>query len=98
MLATAANTQQLDGEQIHAGLTNVAQVSPQPVLVRPEHVQIANDGLSAEVESCIYQGERYLLELRLRDGQRLSAFHCAPLQQQQAISVRLNQGWRLETP
>lgn len=98
MLATTANAQQLNGAELHAGLTEGNNALCQPVLVRPEHVQIANEGLSAEVESCIYQGERYLLELRLRDGQRLSAFHCAPLQQQQAISVRLNQGWRLETP
>ncbi|CAI8802177.1 ABC transporter ATP-binding protein [Kosakonia sp. YIM B13611] len=95
MLATPAGVQQLDGAQMHAGLAHTGAASHQPVLVRPEHVQVTRDGLSAEVQSCIYQGERYLLDLRLRDGQTLSAFHHAPLQRKQAVAVRLMQGWRL---
>ncbi|MEQ4454303.1 ABC transporter ATP-binding protein [Kosakonia sp. YIM B13605] len=97
MLATPAGTQQLDGAQMHTGLAYAGADPRQPVLVRPEHVQVTSGGLSAEVESCIYQGERYLLDLRLRDGQTLSAFHHAPLQRKQAVAVRLTQGWRLET-
>ncbi|WP_039055034.1 ABC transporter ATP-binding protein [Enterobacter sp. Bisph1] len=97
MLATSASAQQLDGAQLHTGLTESDRTSHQPVLVRPEHVQITDEGLSAEVQSCIYQGERYLLELRLRDGQSLSAFHFAPLPAYQTVCVRLKQGWRLET-
>lgn len=57
---------------------------------------MAQDGLYAEVESCIYQGERYLLALRLADGQQLTAFHPSPLEAQQAVAVRLHRGWRLE--
>jgi iron(III) transport system ATP-binding protein len=48
------------------------------------------------VESCIYQGERYLLALRLADGQGLTAFHHAALHPQQSVCVRLLQGWKLE--
>ncbi|MEJ8322924.1 ABC transporter ATP-binding protein [Kosakonia sacchari] len=97
MLATPAGTQQLDGAQMHAGLAHTGTDPHQPVLIRPEHVQVTREGLSAEVESCIYQGERYLLDLRLCDGQMLSAFHHAPLQRKQVVAVRLTQGWRLET-
>jgi iron(III) transport system ATP-binding protein len=57
---------------------------------------VSDSGLQATVESCIFQGERYLLELRLPDGQRLSAFHHLPLREQQSAGVRLLQGWCLE--
>ncbi|SQC94099.1 Uncharacterised protein [Cedecea neteri] len=52
--------------------------------------------MSASVESCIYQGERYLLELRLQDGQAVSAFHSAPLAVRQSVNVQLLRGWRLD--
>ena len=88
--------QQLSGGDLHRGLSAGAAGPRQHVLVRPEHVEVAQDGLYAEVESCIYQGERYLLALRLADGQQLTAFHPSPLEAQQAVAVRLHQGWRLE--
>jgi iron(III) transport system ATP-binding protein len=95
-LATPAGHQQLDSASLHHGLSQSGYGAQQPVLVRPEHVQIAGEGLSAQVESCIYQGERYLLALRLADGQGLTAFHHAALQPQQSVCVRLLQGWKLE--
>lgn len=94
-LATGSPDRHLDGGQLHRGLSS-SETARQPVLVRPEHVGIADDGITATVESCIYQGERYLLALRLADGQRLTAFHHLPLREQQTIAVRLHQGWRLE--
>ena len=95
-LATPAGYQQLDSASLHHGLSRSGYGAQQPVLVRPEHVQIAGEGLSAQVESCIYQGERYLLALRLADGQGLTAFHHAALQPQQSVCVRLLQCWKLE--
>lgn len=96
-LPVAADAARLDGAQLHRGLeqTSVAY-SRQPILIRPEHVEVAASGLAAQVESCIYQGERYLLQLRLNDGQPLTAYHDAPLSEQQSVAVRLHQGWRLE--
>lgn len=94
-LASAAQGRQLDGAQLHHGLS-VSGGLRHPVLVRPEHVEIGEGGLAATVENCIYQGERYLLALRLADGQRLTAFHHLPLHEQQLTAVRLHQGWRLE--
>jgi len=94
-LASAAQSRQLDGAQLHHGLS-VSDGVRHPVLVRPEHVEIGEGGLAATVENCIYQGERYLLALRLADGQPLTAFYHLPLREQQITAVRLHQGWRLE--
>jgi len=95
-LAGHTGERHLNGGELHRGL-DVATGGPrQQVLVRPEHVEVGNDGLRAQVESCIYQGERYLLALRLADGQQLTAFHHAPFHEQASVAVRLHQGWRLE--
>lgn len=94
-LASATQDRHLDGIQLHHGLS-VSDGVRHPVLVRPEHVEIGESGLAATVENCIYQGERYLLALRLADGQPLTAFHHLPLREQQHTAVRLHQGWRLE--
>nr|WP_318384885.1 ABC transporter ATP-binding protein [uncultured Enterobacter sp.] len=95
-LNASAEDTHLDGGQLHRGLRLPVHGERQQVLVRPEHVGIGADGLGAWVESCIYQGERYLLTLRLEDGQRLTAFHHAALNEQQAVAVQLHQGWRLD--
>jgi len=94
-LASATQDRHLDGIQLHHGLS-LSDGVRHPVLVRPEHVEIGEGGLAATVENCIYQGERYLLALRLADGQPLTAFHHLPLREQQHTAVRLHQGWRLE--
>lgn len=95
-LAARHSAPQLDSLQLHEGLMTENTQPRQQVLVRPEHVVVGDTGLQAMVESCIFQGERYLLELRLADGQRLSAFHPLPLREQQSTGVRLLQGWCLE--
>ncbi|MGK9174427.1 ABC transporter ATP-binding protein [Yokenella regensburgei] len=95
-LTAPADVQDLDSIQLHNGMASGSDGPRQQVLIRPEHVQITGNGLVAMVESCIYQGERYLLALRLQDGQMLSAFHHSPLREQQHTGVRLLQGWRLE--
>lgn len=95
-LAAPADRQHLDSQVLHGSFSHETPYAMQPVLVRPEHVQVTDTGLSARVEGCIYQGERYLVDLRLHDGQQLTAFHHASLQQQQNVCVRLHQGWRLE--
>lgn len=94
-LASTMQGRHLDRVQLHHGLS-VSDGMRYPVLVRPEHVEIGEGGLAATVETCIYQGERYLLALRLADGQHLTAFHHLPLREQQMTAVHLHQGWRLE--
>ncbi|MGN2427679.1 ABC transporter ATP-binding protein [Klebsiella electrica] len=95
-LSIPGGSRQLDRAVLHEGFSGGQYYARQSVLVRPEHVQLTAEGLSAEVENCIYQGERYLLDLRLADGQSLSAFHHSPLRAQQSVRVQLTQGWRLE--
>ncbi|CPR14570.1 ABC transporter ATP-binding protein [Brenneria goodwinii] len=96
-LPVADNAARLDGVQLHHGLEQPAATYPhRPILIRPEHVEIAASGVAALVESCIYQGERYLLQLRLTDGQPLTAYHHSPVNERQSVAVRLHQGWRLE--
>ncbi|ACS86996.1 ABC transporter ATP-binding protein [Musicola paradisiaca] len=97
-LPLVATSDLLDSASLHQSLERHDTSLPhQPVLIRPEHVVLAGHSpLTAQVASCIYQGERYLLELRLPDGQTLTAYHPAPLAEQQNVAVRLLQGWRLE--
>jgi len=95
-LAARHPASQLESQQLHEGLAPENTQPRQQVLVRPEHVMVGDNGLPAMVESCIFQGERYLLELRLPDGQHLSAFHSLPLREQQSTRVCLMQGWCLE--
>ncbi|MDX5628427.1 MULTISPECIES: ABC transporter ATP-binding protein [unclassified Brenneria] len=96
-LPVAENAARLDGEQLHHGLARTSAAhGRQPILIRPEHVEVAAGGIAALVESCIFQGERYLLQLRLADGQPLTAYHHSPLSERQSVAVRLHQGWRLE--
>lgn len=96
-LNASADDTHLSAEQLHRGLmTSPCNGALQHVLVRPEHVEVGNDGLPAQVQSCIYQGERYLLTLQLAKGQSLTAFHHSALAEQQSVSVRLQRGWRLE--
>lgn len=95
-LAARHPAAQLESQQLHEGLAPDNTQPRQQVLVRPEHVMVGDNGLPAMVESCIFQGERYLLELRLPDGQHLSAFHSLPLREQQSTRVCLMQGWCLE--
>lgn len=85
----------LESHALHVGLAQ-AEGFRQPVLVRPEHVQVADSGIAAQIESCVYQGERYLVQCRLADGQRVMAFHFASLSRDQRVFLRLHQGWRLE--
>jgi iron(III) transport system ATP-binding protein len=81
---------------LHNGLASGNDGPRQQVLIRPEHVQVTDNGLAATVESCIFQGERYLLALRLQDGQTSAPSTTCALREQQHTGVRLLQGWRLE--
>jgi iron(III) transport system ATP-binding protein len=65
------------------------------VLVRPQDVELAEEGVAATVQSALYEGERYALRLALEDGQMLRAFSRHALQMGQIVRVVLRAGWRL---
>ena len=82
-------------EQLHAAWNN-AHENVSPVLVRPQHIQLSDEGIPAIVERSVYQGERYLLDLKLSDGQIVAAYHPSPVAIQSVVKLRLKQGWVLE--
>ncbi len=65
------------------------------VLVRPQDVLLGGDGLPAEVEGVLYEGERYALRLTLGDGQKLRAYSRVACAKGERVTVRINAGWRL---
>ncbi len=70
------------------------------VLVRPQdiHFVSADDSaLAVSVHSCIFRGERYDIELTLKDGQRLLAYSDVPMTLESQHQVRLGQAWSLES-
>ena len=64
--------------------------------MRPQHIQLSDEGIPAIVERSVYQGERYLLDLKLSDGQIVAAYHPSPVAIQSVVKLRLKQGWVLE--
>jgi len=65
------------------------------VLVRQEDVFIAGEGIPARVESILYEGERYAVELLLGDGQVLRAFSRERLQVGESVRAVARAAWRL---
>ncbi|WP_136068356.1 ABC transporter ATP-binding protein [Modicisalibacter radicis] len=94
-IADAEPSGWLDGHVIMQAMeTSLPKI--RPVLLRPEHIRIGADGLSAEVRQCVYRGERYELTLSLLDGQPLRAWHHSALATGQSVRVRFDKGWSLQ--
>ena len=96
-VSMSAASSRVDGDTLHAALARRSTPDvPRSILVRPENVQVADDGLPVQVTRCIYQGERYLLQFKLEDGQLLSGYHAEALADQQRVHLRVREGWLLE--
>ncbi|QUX93944.1 ABC transporter ATP-binding protein [Marinomonas sp. CT5] len=70
------------------------------VLVRPQDIVFVSteeSALAVHVQSCIFRGERYDIELTLNDGQRLLAYSDVPMSLNSLHHVRLGQAWSLES-
>ncbi|WP_331371460.1 ABC transporter ATP-binding protein [Sinorhizobium chiapasense] len=65
------------------------------VLVRPEHVHRGTDGILMRVMACVFEGERFALDLSLGDGQRLKAFSSVALSEGALVPFVISAGWRL---
>jgi len=65
------------------------------VLVRPQDVVLGADGLPAEVDGVLFEGERYALLLTLAGGQVLKAYSRVACNEGERVTVRINAGWRL---
>ena len=93
--------QPVSGAEIERQISVHSTLEPrQPVLVRPQAVHLhqqENTGLAAQVERCIYRGERYDLSLRLSNGQQLLTYSESFVKVGQTVRVSLQQGWALES-
>ncbi|KQV82105.1 ABC transporter ATP-binding protein [Rhizobium sp. Root1220] len=65
------------------------------ILVRQEDVVIGSDGIPANVESVLYEGERYAVKLTLADGQTLRCFSRTPVHAGESVHVIVRTSWRL---
>lgn len=85
----------LDWEAMRALFSAEAGGASADVLVRPQDVEIAADGIEARVVSVLFEGERYALRLSLVDGQALRAFSRTPVKAGDTLAVVIRSGWRL---
>ena len=85
----------LDWAAFQAMLARSGNGPTADVLVRPQDVEVAPEGLSATVLSVLFEGERYALRLALPDGQALRAFSRQPVKVGDQLSVVINSAWRL---
>jgi len=65
------------------------------ILVRPEDVIAAGEGISCRVDSVLYEGERYALRLSMPDGQMLRAYSREPVAAGDDYRVAIRSAWRL---
>jgi iron(III) transport system ATP-binding protein len=85
----------LDRVALQAMLARSGNGPTADVLVRPQDVEVAPDGLPATVLSVLFEGERYALRLALPDGQAVRAFSRQPVKVGDQLSVVINSAWRL---
>ncbi|OHV78022.1 ABC transporter ATP-binding protein [Ensifer sp. LCM 4579] len=68
---------------------------PADVLIRPEHVHGNTEGIPMRVISCLFEGERFALDLVLRDGQRLKTYSSVAIDAGASVPFVIGHGWRL---
>jgi iron(III) transport system ATP-binding protein len=100
-VAAVAPAQYVSGTNLHELIRqHSSDKASSSVLVRPQdiHFVSADDSaLAVSVHSCIFRGERYDIELTLKDGQRLLAYSDVPMTLESQHQVRLGQAWSLES-
>lgn len=65
------------------------------ILIRPQDVLMADEGIAASVVSVLYEGERYSLRLALPDGQELRAFSRVAVAVGDQVKVIIRSAWKL---
>ena len=100
-VAVVAPSQYVSGTNLHELIRqHSSDKASSSVLVRPQdiHFVSADDSaLAVSVHSCIFRGERYDIELTLKNGQRLLAYSDVPMTLESQHQVRLGQAWSLES-
>ncbi|MBP2238829.1 ABC-type sugar transport system ATPase subunit [Sinorhizobium kostiense] len=88
---------QLDWPLLRQALGDRGQVRAGPladVLIRPEHVHVGTDGIAMRTVSCVFEGERFALDLVLSDGQRLKAYSSVAMAEGTLAPFVVSGGWR----
>ncbi len=85
----------LDRAACHALLLGEGEGAPRDVLIRPEHVRPAVDGIALEVRECVFTGERHALTLARPDGSLLKAFSAERLAPGAMAVFSVDRGWCL---
>ncbi|MDY0205876.1 MAG: ABC transporter ATP-binding protein [Pseudomonas sp.] len=100
-VAAVASQKYINSTTIHK---LIQQHSPKTVcssvLIRPQDIRLvgaAPHALSVAVHSCTFRGERYDIELTLKDGQRLLAYSDVPMMLASEHHIHIVQAWTLET-
>lgn len=99
-VGTVAPRQYISGQYLHELMQqSPTEKSTGSVLVRPQDIHFVSGqggALVACVHSCVFRGERYDIELTLKDGQCLLAYSDVPMALESLHYVRLQQAWSLE--
>jgi iron(III) transport system ATP-binding protein len=93
--AASAPSRLLDWDMLQQLLTQAQDGNAADILVRPQDVEIAGEGMAATVTSVLFEGERYALKLALGDDQPLRAFSRQPVKVGDRVSIVIRSAWRL---
>ncbi len=93
--AACVENRLLDWETLQGLLVQSQSSEPADILVRPQDVEIAGEGMPARVISVLFEGERYALKLALGDEQVLRAFSRQPVKVGDRVSIVIRSAWRL---
>lgn len=96
-----APRQYISGQYLHEVMQqSLTEKSGGFVLVRPQDINFVSEkdenALVAYVNGCVFRGERYDIELTLKDGQCLLAYSEVAMVLESLHYVRLQQAWSLE--
>lgn len=86
----------LRADDVHDLLANASALHRGAMLIRPEHVMVADDGVPVTVSHRVYKGERYQYSAALADGQALTFYHPRSLEHGQKVNVRIDHAWGLD--
>jgi len=86
----------LRSDDVLSLLSNSGAMHRGAMLVRPEHVQVVDEGIEVTVQHRVYKGERYQYMANLADGQSVTFYHARLLEHGQAVQVQIEHAWGLD--
>lgn len=93
--AASVENRRLDWDVLQQLLSRSHGADCADILIRPQDVEIADEGVPARVTSVLFEGERYALKLALGDEQVLRAFSRQPVKVGDMVAIIIRSAWRL---